>query len=100
MTLEAHDASPDLIRWTFTVDPSHRLAIETHLDDLGADVWVRDGGKFQVTWEEPEEGVEGIVEALWEITGEPFDVTHEEFRRTGLHVLEHVEDHEPARDAA
>ena len=37
MSLEAHDALPDLIRWTFTVDPSHCQAIETHLDDLGAE---------------------------------------------------------------
>ena len=99
MTPEANDASPDLIRWTFTIDPSHRRAIETHLDDLGADVWVRDDRKFQVIWEEPEEGLDEVVEAIWAIHGEPFEVTQEEFRRVGLHVLEHSED-ESARDAA
>ena len=99
MSPEANDASPDLIRWTFTVDPVHRRAIEAHLDDLGADVWVRDGGKFQVTWEEPEDGLDEVVEALWAIHGEPFEVTHEEFRRTSLHVLEHSED-EAGRGAA
>ena len=99
MSLEAHDALPDLIRWTFTIDPTHRQAIETHLDDLGADVWVREGGKFQVTWEEPENGLDEVVEALWSIAGEPFEITHEEFHRIGLHILEHSEDH-PSRDAA
>jgi len=101
MSLDANDSSPDLIRWTFTVDPAHRQAIESHLDDLGADVWVRDVDKFQVTWEEPEEGLEEVVEALWAIHGTPFEVTHEEFRRTGLHILEHHEgDDQAARDAA
>ena len=99
MSPEANDAPPDLVRWTFTVDPAHRPAIEAHLDDLGADVWVRDGGKFQVTWEEPEDGLDEVVEAIWTIHGEPFEVTQEEFRRVGLHVLEHSEDNS-ARDAA
>jgi hypothetical protein len=99
MTSEANEASTDLIRWTFTIDPSHRRAIESHLDDLGADVWVRDESKFQVTWEEPEESLDEVVEALWSIHGEPFEVTQEEFHRIGLHVLQHSED-EPARDAA
>jgi hypothetical protein len=99
MTRDGNDASPDLIRWTFTVDPSHRQAIETHLDDLGADVWVRDGGRFQVMWEEPEEGLDEVIEAIWAIHGDPFEITQEEFHRTELHVLHHGED-DSARDAA
>jgi hypothetical protein len=99
MTTEAHDASPDLIRWTFTVDPDRAQGIEAHLDDLGADVWVRDGGKFQVTWEEPEGEMDEVIEALWSIHGVPFDVTQEEFRRLGLHVLQHDEG-ESALEAA
>jgi hypothetical protein len=99
MSLEANEASPDLIRWTFTIDPEHRAAIESHLVDLGADVWVLEEGKFQVIWEEPEGDLDVIVEALWQIQGEAFDVTQEEFRRTGLHVLQHSDD-EPALEAA
>ena len=99
MSQEANDASTDLIRWTFTIAPAHRLAIESHLDDLGADVWVRDDCKFQVMWEEPEESLDEVIEALWTIHGEPFEVTQEEFHRVGLHILQHSED-EPARDAA
>ncbi len=99
MSLEAHDAPPDLLRWTFTVDPAHRQAIEAHLDDLGADVWVRDESKFQVTWEEPEGDLDEVIEALWSIHGEPFEVTQEEFRRLALHVLQHDEA-DSDRDAA
>ncbi len=99
MSLESTETSADLIRWTFTVNPEHRQAIETHLDDLGADVWVRDEGKFQVTWEEPDADLDEVVEALWAIHGEPFDVTQEEFSRTALHVLQSSED-EPCREAA
>ncbi len=93
-----HD-SPDLIRWTFTVDPGRRPAIEGHLEDLGADVFVREGGQFHVTWEEPESSLEGVIEAIWALNGTPFEVTQEEFRRLGLHILEHADD-EAARDAA
>ena len=89
MPLEANEAPPDLVRWTFTVASEHRQAIETHLDDLGADVWVRDETKFQVTWEEPETDLDEVVEALWSIHGEPFEITQEEFRRLTLYVLQH-----------
>jgi hypothetical protein len=99
MSLEATEISTDLIRWTFTVAPEQRQAIESHLEDLGADVWVRDESKFQVLWEEPEANLDEVVEALWQIHGEAFDLTQEEFSRTGLHVLQHSDD-EPAREAA
>jgi hypothetical protein len=99
MSLEANESTSDLIRWTFTVNPEHSRAIEAHLDDLGADVWVRDESKFQVSWEEPETALDEVVEALWLIHGEPFDVTQEDFARTALHVLQPSED-EPALEAA
>ncbi len=99
MSLEATENSTDLIRWTFTIKPEHRQAIESHLEDLGADVWVRDESKFQVIWEEPEADLDGVVEALWDLHGEPFDVTQEEFHRTSLHILEHSDD-EPVLEAA
>src|SRR4051794_38056551 len=78
----------DLVRWTFTADPDRRTGIEAHLDDLGADVLVRGGDQFVVTWEEPEGDMEAVVEALWEINGGPFEATLEEFHRVGLHTLE------------
>jgi hypothetical protein len=99
MSHEAIDASTDLIRWSFSIDPTHRQAIETHLHDLGADVWVREDCHFQVIWEEPEEELDHVVEALWELHGQPFEVTQEEFHRTSLHVLQHDEE-DVARDAA
>jgi hypothetical protein len=95
MSLEAID----LIRWTFTIDPEHRLAIESHLVDLGADVWIVEESKFQVSWEEPEANLDEVVEALWQIHGSAFDVTQEEFQRTSLHILQHSDD-EPALEAA
>ncbi len=99
MSPVAQDAAPDLLRWTFTVDKAHRQAIEDHLADLGADVWVREEVKFTVTWDEPEGEMLEVIEALWAIRGEPFEVTQEEFRRLALHVLEH-DDAAEARDAA
>ena len=88
MSLEATENGVDLIRWTFTVAPEHRQAIESHLEDLGADVWVREDVKFQVTWEEPDADLDEVVEALWEIQGSSFDITQEEFHRMGLHLLQ------------
>ena len=99
MSPEANELSTDLTRWTFTTNPAHRAEIEEHLDDLGADVWVREGCKFQVTWEEPEQELDEVVEALWSLNGEPFEVTQEEFHRLGLHVLQLDED-EATREAA
>ena len=39
-------------------------------------------------WEEPEGDLDEVVEALWEINGGPFEVTHEEFHRLGHLVYE------------
>jgi hypothetical protein len=78
----------DLVRWSFSVNPDRRREIETHLDDLGADVLVRGDCQFVVTWEEPDGDLEDVVEALWDLNGGPFEVTLEEFHRVGLYSLE------------
>ena len=89
----------DLVRWTFTIDPDHRTEIETHLLDLGADVLVREGSEFFVSWEEPDEDLAGVVEAIWSLNGTPFDVIQEEFQRLSLNTLHDSED-EPGQEAA
>src|SRR5262249_50873680 len=83
---DATDDTPsiDLIRWTFTSDPARRRELEDYLNDLGLDVLVRGEAQFVVTWEEPEGDADEVVEELWEINGQPFEVTHEEFGRLGL----------------
>jgi hypothetical protein len=92
MSHSTNARSIDLVRWSFTVSPDHRTEIETHLDDLGADVSVRGEDRFTVTWEEPEADLEGVVEAIWSLNGTPFEVTQEEFQRLSLYTLEHAED--------
>lgn len=89
----------DLIRWTFTVNPDHREAIEGHLSDLGFDVFVQDETVFTVTWEEPDREVDEVIEAIWALNGEAFEVTQEAFHRVGMHTLTQDED-ELAQDAA
>lgn len=79
----------DLIRWTFSANPEHHVEIEEHLSDLGLDVIVRDGTHFIVTWDEPEGNIDEVVEAIWAINGEPFEVTQEEFHRQQLLQLHH-----------
>ena len=85
-------ASTDLIRWTFTLPTEAVEAVQTYLGDLGADVFVRDGANFHVSWEEPEVDLDPIVEAIWSIVGEPFEITQEEFHRLELHVLQQAEE--------
>ena len=65
MTDDMKSVSTDLVRWTFTINPAHRGAIEGHLADLGADVFVRDGNEFLVTWEEPDDDLSDVIEAIW-----------------------------------
>ena len=98
MSHDTNAPSIDMVRWSFTVNPVHRTEIETHLDDLGADVLVRSGDQFVVTWEEPEGDLEEVIEALWDLNGGPFEVTLEEFHRVGLYALE--SDGVPAQEAA
>jgi hypothetical protein len=87
----AQTTAPDMIRWTFTIDPAHRSEIETHLADMGLDVLVRDDCQFIVTWEEPEGSTEEVIEEIWALNGIPLEVTQEDFRRVSLHVLQHAE---------
>ena len=99
MTHDHQPASTDLIRWTFAVPLEAVEAVEIYLSDLGADVFVRDGATFHVSWEEPEGSLDGIVEALWSIVGVPFEITQEEFHRLELHVLQYVKGKPEAVDA-
>ena len=84
--------STDLVRWSFTINPAHRGAIESHLADLGADVLIRDGEDLVVTWDEPEGDLSDVIEALWAINGEPFEVIEEGFHRLELHTIHQAED--------
>jgi hypothetical protein len=76
--------SVELIRWTFTVNPEHRVEIETHLLDLGLEIQARGDDALVVTWDEPEGGIDELIEELWAINGEPFEITHEEFHRVAI----------------
>ena len=96
----SHSDTVDLIRWSFSVHPEHRDAIEEHLADLGLDVLVRDDTHFLVTWDEPEGDVDAVVEAIWALNGEPFEVTQEEFHRQNLLHLHHEDDPSEAEQAA
>jgi hypothetical protein len=80
----------DLIRWTFTVGPEHRVEIETHLLDLGLEVQARGEDTLLVLWDEPE-GVEELIEELWAINEAPFEITHEEFQRVNM-LIYHAEE--------
>ena len=82
----------DLIRWTFTINPEHRAAIEAHLNDLGLDVIVHDDARFVVSWEEPDDGADEVIEEIWALNGEPFEVAQEEFHRISLNILHHAEE--------
>jgi hypothetical protein len=86
---DGSNATIDLIRWTFLVNPTHRTEIEEHLTDLGLDVLVRDDSHFVVTWDEPEGNIDEVIEAIWVLNGEPFEVTQEEFHRQSLLHLHH-----------
>ncbi len=86
--MSAEDATPtiDMIRWTFTVDPAKRAAIEGYLTDQGLEVTVRGEETMIALWDEPEGEIEEVVEGLWAVAGAPFEITHEEFHRTDLLV--------------
>ena len=91
---EAHDPSAvDMIRWTFAPNPENREAIEAHLVDLGLDVVVVGESQFHVTWEEPDRDMAEVTSELWDLNGEPFEITQEEFHRLG-HFLIHADDAE------
>jgi hypothetical protein len=84
--------SVEMIRWTFSVKPDRKEAIETHLEDLGLEVQARGEDTLVVTWDEPDSGgIDELIEEMWGINGEPFDVTHEEFHRVTI-LLYHPEE--------
>ena len=88
MSEDANSASVDMIRWTFSVSPESREAIEAHLVDLGLDVVVLGEGQFHVTWEEPDRDTSDLTSELWDINGEPFEITQEEFHRVGHFLIQ------------
>jgi hypothetical protein len=92
--------SVELIRWTFTVSPEHRVEVETHLLDLGLEVQARGEDTLVVTWDEPEGGIDELIEELWAINGEPFEVTHEEFHRVTMLVYQPEETGETEKAVA
>jgi hypothetical protein len=92
MSPDTTSPSTDLVRWSFTINPAQRGPIESHLGDLGADVLIRDGDYFIVTWDEPEGDLSDIIEALWALNGEPFEVIEESFHRLALHTIDQIDD--------
>lgn len=82
----------DLLRWSFSVSPDHAAAIEEHLCDLGLDVLVRDEIQFLVSWEEPEGNIDAVIEAIWALNEEPFEITQEEFHRQNILHIQHEEE--------
>jgi hypothetical protein len=96
MSETPNTATIDLIRWTFSVDPEHRAEIEDHLADLGLDVLVRDNEHFLVTWDEPEGNIDEVIEAIWAINGQPFEITQEEFHRQNLLHVHQADEGEAA----
>lgn len=98
MSAEPDTPATDLIRWTFTPDASRRDAVAAHLRDLGLDVQAREDGLVVATWDEPDGDPDALVDELWALHGSPFEITHEEFRRTDLLIYHHED--EPADQAA
>jgi hypothetical protein len=92
MSHENESSSIDLVRWTFATNPDRRAEIQAHLVDLGLDVEVHEDANFVVNWEEPDPNFEEVIEEVWELNGQPFEVTQEEFHRLGVHTLHHVDD--------
>ena len=99
VNLPENPLSIEMVRWTFTVSPEHRVDIETHLLDLGLEIQARGDDILVVTWDEPEGGIDELIEELWAINAEPFEITHEEFHRVNLLVY-HPEETDEADSAA
>ena len=98
--IEPHTSQTiDMIRWTFSVDPERRRQIEEFLADHGLDVFAHGENILVATWEEPEGNVDELIEELWAINGEPFEVTHEEFHRLNLSSYNHAEEGDEAQRA-
>ena len=99
MSQDMKAGTMDLVRWSFSINTAHRNAIEGHLTDLGADILVRDEQDFTVVWDEPEGDLSEVIEAIWGLNGEPFDVIEETFQRLELQTIQH-EDEAPSQQAA
>ncbi len=99
MSHDPKSGTTDLMRWSFSIETGRAAKIWDHLDDLGADVLVRNGRDFLVLWDEPEGEFGDVIEALWAINGEPFEVIEEVFHRLELHTFHHIDD-ESASQAA
>ena len=84
MTRFPDSPSVDMVRWTFTANPSQRAAIEGYLVDLGLDVVVMGESQFHVTWEEHDHDLDEVAAELWEINESAFEITQEEFHRVSL----------------
>ncbi len=97
---EANDLSAvDMIRWTFSTSAEGRAPIEAYLVDLGLDVVVVGESQFHVTWEEPDRDMAEVTSELWDLNGEPFEITQEEFHRLG-HFLIHPDEDEAGESLA
>ena len=48
---------------------------------------------------EPDDDLSEVIEAIWSLNGEPFDVIQEGFQRLELDTIQHTED-EPGQAAA
>ena len=92
------DASVDMVRWTFSVAPEHRPAIEAYLNDLGLDVVVLGDSHFHVTWEESDLDRDEVASEVWDLNAAPFDIIQEEFRRLSHDVI-HADDPDEAKAA-
>lgn len=83
------EKAPDLVRWTFTVDPSRRETLVNYLSDLGLDVLTRAEGQVVAVWDEPGDAdLDAVIDELWSLNGAPFDVVHEELSRLSMEVYE------------
>ena len=91
MSSESTSTPTDLVRWSFAVNPTRRADMESYLLDLGADVLVRDGQDFVVTWDEPADDLTEIIEAIWSLNGEPFEIIQEDFQRIALHTIQQAD---------
>ena len=45
-----------------------------------------------MTWDEPEDDLTEVIEAIWSLNGEPFEVVQEGFHRLDLHTIHHEEE--------
>ena len=43
-----------------------------------------------MTWDEPEDDLAEVIEAIWALNGEPFEVIQEGFQRLELHTIQHA----------